>query len=373
LGEFQAAFMGIMVKLFLLVLRLSRSGRAVRETCAKQSQQSFAGGLNVTFESVGGVPSKIAESLMTTGVELRHLRYFSAVVEAGSFTAAAAQLHISQPPLSVAIAKLESLVGVALLVRTPRGIEPTSAGHYLLDASSRVLGDIDEIVSALSRFGAGTAGSLTMAAVPVLMWHRLPELLRKYAAEEPNVEIRLVDPPPWTAIDMLQKRTADLAAIMVADPQRFAKRHSSSLQIVDWGEIPLVAALPAEARDAPDPLPLSTFNDRVVLLPRRTAAVPSLPEAVEATFQRYGVVPASIRTVETIQTSLPLIEAGLALAILPDPDHASLTRFKLTVRRLEPEPKPMQALILARRDAAHNPTLVRFLEHISGKPANPVR
>ncbi|TFV95169.1 LysR family transcriptional regulator [Leifsonia flava] len=306
-------------------------------------------------------------------MELRHLRYFSAVVEAGSFTAAAARLHISQPPLSVAIAKLEEDVGVQLLVRTSRGVEPTSAGRYLLDASSRVLGEIDDIVSALGRFGAGTAGALTMAAVPALMWHRVPTLVRAYAAEVPEVEIRLVDPPPWTAIDMLQQRTADVAAIMVADPKRFARRHRGTLDIVEWGEIPLVGALPPDEHQAPDPLPLSTFEGRIVLLPRRTAAVPSLPEAVEAAFRRHGVAPASVRTVETIQTSVPLIEAGVACAILPDPDGASLSRFNLTVRRLEPQPTPLRALLLARAGVAHDSTVARLLERIASPPTDRVR
>ncbi|MCW4385675.1 LysR family transcriptional regulator [Salinibacterium sp. SYSU T00001] len=297
-------------------------------------------------------------------MELRHLRYFTTVVEAGSFTAAAARLHISQPPLSVAIANLESELGVTLLTRTSRGVEPTSAGRYLLDASSRVLGEIDDIVSALGRFGAGTSGSLTMAVVPTLAWHRLPTLIRASARDAPDVEIRFVDPPPWTAIDMLQHRSVDLAAIMVADATRFADRHRGSLDIIDWGPIPLVAALPPDVKDAADPLPLTAFEGEVVLLPRRTAAVPSLPEAVEATFEKHGVTPASIRTVETIQTCIPLIEAGVARAILPDPDSASLSRFDLTVRRLEPEPEPLRALVLARPDSSRNPTIARLLERL---------
>lgn len=319
-------------------------------------------------------------------MDLRQLRYFTAIVEAGSLTAAAAQLHISQPPLSVAMAKLETEVGVALLTRTSRGVEPTSAGRYLMDASSRVLGDVDDIVSALKRFGSGVAGSLTMAVVPVLMWHRLPQLLREYAAELPDVEMKLVDPPPWTAIDMLQQRTVDLAAIVVAEPQRFIRRHRENLDIIDWGEIPLVGAFPPDAfppdaspasafppvtsapdtPDTPDPLPLRTFDGRVVVLPRRTAAVPSLPEAVEDAFRRHGVAPASIRTVETIQASLPLIEAGLACAVLPDPDRRSLSRFDVTVRRLRPEPTPLRALVLTRADATNNAALSLLLERISG-------
>ncbi|HWJ84909.1 MAG TPA: LysR family transcriptional regulator [Cellulomonas sp.] len=307
-------------------------------------------------------------------MELRHLRYFTAVVEAGSITAAAAQLHISQPPLSVAIAQLEHDVGVALLVRTSRGVEPTSAGRYLLDASARVLGEVDDIVAALGRFGAGVAGALTIAAVPVLMWHRVPELVRAHAADAPELEIQLVDPPPWTAIDMLQQRTVDLAAIVVADPRRFVARHKGALDVTDWGAVPLVAALPPDEHDAPDPLPLRSFEGRVVLLPRRTAAVPSLPEAVEQTFRRHGVAPASVRTVDTIQSGLPLVEAGVARAILPDPDRASLTRFDVTVRRLDPEPRPLRALVLSRAGAAAaDPKVARVLERVTGsRPPHPV-
>ncbi|MFK3668974.1 LysR family transcriptional regulator [Leifsonia aquatica] len=302
-------------------------------------------------------------------MELRHLRYFSAVVEAGSLTAAAAELRMSQPPLSVAIAKLEADVGVPLLVRSPRGVEPTSAGRFLLDASSRILSEVDEVVAALGRFGTGVAGSLTFAAVPALMWHRLPQLLKAHLADAPEVEVRLVDPPPWTAIDMLQQRKVDLAAIMVADPRRFVRRYRGAVDVVDWGSVPLVAALPPGEEDAPDPLPLKAFDGSTLLLPRRTSAVPSLPEAVTEALRKHGVVPGATRTVETIQTSLPLIEAGAGWAILPDPDHASLARFDVVVRRIEPDPGSLRALVLARSGAAADPVVGRLLERISRWPS----
>jgi DNA-binding transcriptional LysR family regulator len=300
-------------------------------------------------------------------MELRQLRYFTAVVAAGSFTAAAAELHLSQPPLSVAISKLESELGVPLLVRTSRGVEPTSAGRFLLDAASRVLGDVDDVTAALRRFGAGAAGSLTLAAVPVLMWHRVPVLVREQGQKVPDLEIRLVDPPPWTAIEMLEQRKVDLAAVVVDDPRRFAARHGGALDILDWGPIPLVAVLPPEARDAPDPYPLREFDGESVLLPRRAPAVRSLPEAVEEAFRRHGVLPGSVRTVDTIQAGLPLIEAGVARAILPDPDRASLARFDVTVRALDPPPRPLRALVLSRPGGDADPGVARVLQHIAAR------
>jgi LysR family transcriptional regulator, benzoate and cis,cis-muconate-responsive activator of ben and cat genes len=298
-------------------------------------------------------------------VELRHLRYFGAVAEAGSLTAAAAQLRMTQPSLSVAIRQLEADAGVQLLVRTPRGVRPTSAGRSLLDASTRILGDVDDVLRELRRFGAGTAGSLTIAAVPVLMWHRIPRLLRAHAAEAPEVEVRLVDPPPWTALDLLQAGAVDIAAVMVADPARFAERHRGELDIVDWGDVPLVGVLPPEEADAPDPLPLRAFEGAELVLPRRTAGVPSLPEAVDAALAGAGVAPGGIRTVETIQTAVPLVEAGIARAIMPDPDRASFARFGVTVRRLQPEPRGLRALVAVRAGAAADATIARLLARVA--------
>ncbi|KAB1643949.1 LysR family transcriptional regulator [Gulosibacter chungangensis] len=308
-------------------------------------------------------------------MELRHLRYFTTVVESGSFTAAAAALHISQPPLSVAIAKLEAQAGVRLLERSHRGVEPTRAGRYLLDAASRVLGEVDEILETLGRFGSGMAGSIRLAAVPVLMWHRLPKLLRSFSTSAPDVEVSIVDPPPWTALEMLERGTVDLAAIMVAEPDRFMRRHENKYDILDWGEIPLVAALPKQLREGAvlpsisgvgesERLALSWFAGQPLLLPQRTAAVPSLPEAVEAALRHHGITPKSLRTAETIQTSLPLIEAGIAAAILPDPDRQSLHKYDVDIYELDPAPSPLQALVLARKDASDNSAVKRLIQEI---------
>lgn len=305
-------------------------------------------------------------------MELRNLRYFAEVVAAGSLTAAAAQLHMRQPSLSAAITKLERDVGVQLLVRSTRGAEPTSAGRYLLDAGTRLLGDVEEVERTLARYGSGLAGSLSLAAVPVLMWHRIPVLLRSYAQDAPDVEVRLVDPPPWNAIDMLHAGRADLAAIVVADLERFSSRHQEQFEILDWGEIPLMAVLPPGYDELPDPLPLTYLEGKQLLLPRKTAAVPSLPEVVEDALRENAIAVAEVRTVETIQSGIPLIEAGLAIGILPDPDLASLRRFNVTLRAITPAMNPLRAVVLVRREKRREVALSRLLNLITLVPENRV-
>ena len=73
------------------------------------------------------------------GLELRHLRYFVALADAGSFTHAAEQLFIAQPTLSQQIRRLEETIGTPLLYRRREGLRLTAAGSVLLEESRNVL------------------------------------------------------------------------------------------------------------------------------------------------------------------------------------------------------------------------------------------
>src|ERR1700760_282085 len=81
------------------------------------------------------------------GLELRHLRYFIAVADAGSFTHAAERLFIAQPTLSQQIQRLEQIVGTPLLHRRREGVRLTSPGTVLLEAARDVLSAVDHAAS----------------------------------------------------------------------------------------------------------------------------------------------------------------------------------------------------------------------------------
>src|SRR5438270_11822300 len=85
---------------------------------------------------------------MGVEMELRHLRYFIAVVEAGSLTVAARKLHTSQPSLSRQIRDLEDEVGAQLLTRSARGIQLTPAGRAFLDHARLVLSHVEAATGA---------------------------------------------------------------------------------------------------------------------------------------------------------------------------------------------------------------------------------
>ena len=120
--------------------------------------------------SCGGAPQ---------GVELRHLRYFVAVADAGTFTHAAEQMFVAQPTLSQQIRRLEELVGTPLLQRRREGVRLTTAGTVLLEESRAVLSLIDHGVSR-TRQAAGLSRPRLRFVVPPY----LPETLAVAAASQ---------------------------------------------------------------------------------------------------------------------------------------------------------------------------------------------
>jgi DNA-binding transcriptional LysR family regulator len=110
-------------------------------------------------------------------IELRHLRYFVALADAGSFTHAAQRIFIAQPTLSQQIRRLEEIVGTPLLQRRREGLRLTAAGHVLLDASRNVLALVDHEVSR-TRQAAGLGRQRLRMAIPP----HLPESMAVAAA-----------------------------------------------------------------------------------------------------------------------------------------------------------------------------------------------
>src|ERR671911_599985 len=113
-------------------------------------------------------------------MELRRLRYFVAVAEELIFNRAAQSLHISQPPLSNQIKRLEEELGVRLFDRSSRGVQMTDAGELLLEEARRIFVQVDQTVRTVEHGGPGEVAHLPLVLGPPATKGVPPPILRAF-------------------------------------------------------------------------------------------------------------------------------------------------------------------------------------------------
>jgi DNA-binding transcriptional LysR family regulator len=146
-------------------------------------------------------------------MELRHLRYFIAVADELSFTRAAALLRVAQSAVSAQIRLLEASVGVALLERTSRRVELTSAGRIFLQGAKRIVADLNEIKRQAQRIGQGESGHLAVGFIGAQSHEWMPRVLKRFRQKYPGVEVTLTEMVPSAQLEALATRRLDVGAI----------------------------------------------------------------------------------------------------------------------------------------------------------------
>lgn len=132
-------------------------------------------------------------SILNHAVELRHLLYFQALAEHGSFTRAAAVIGLRQPTLSQQILRMEKALGVPLFDRGRRRCRPTAAGEMLLPYVRRVLAEMENLRASLDDLSELKRGALTVAALPSTTHRLLPLALARFHKEHPGIRIRILE------------------------------------------------------------------------------------------------------------------------------------------------------------------------------------
>jgi DNA-binding transcriptional LysR family regulator len=145
------------------------------------------------------------------------LRAFLAIVDQGSFSEAAEQLHITQPAISKRLATLEAQLGAELVDRSQRQLKLTDAGARLLPHARRILDEIHNARIALSPNTREIAGELQIIASHHIGLHHLPSWLRRFKRDYPQVTFDLQFMESDAAYAQMRKRGAELAFVTLSD------------------------------------------------------------------------------------------------------------------------------------------------------------
>ena len=126
-------------------------------------------------------------------MELRHLRYFLAVAEELHFGRAAARLHISQPPLSQQIRRLEKELQAPLFQRTKRHVELTNAGRVFLGDARALIAQAEQAAGNAKRASRGEIGQVLVGCDLWADFLNGARIIRSFARRHPDVEVELRD------------------------------------------------------------------------------------------------------------------------------------------------------------------------------------
>ncbi|MFC7533076.1 LysR family transcriptional regulator [Actinoplanes sp. GCM10030250] len=254
-------------------------------------------------------------------VELRHLRSLVAVIDAGTFTDAAAELGVSQAAVSRTVAALESALGVRLLERTTRHLALTATGTQVLTAARRVLAEIAHLERLAEQ---SRSDELRIGYAWAALGKHTRRLQRTWAAARPGTPLVFMQAGTVTA--GLSEGTADVAVIRkpLTDP-RFA-----TALIGTEGRCAAVATDNPLARRR-----TLRFAD----LARYTVAIDSRTGTTTLDLWEPGAGPATVRATHGVDEWLTLIAAGQAVGITSEATANQNPRPGVAYRMLRHAPR----------------------------------
>lgn len=286
-------------------------------------------------------------------MDLRHLRSFVAVARERSFSRAAEILNIAQPPLSRQIQQLEGEFGVRLFDRSTRPTQLTEQGRLFLEQAVQVLERVDEMQSLMRRMRDAERNIFGIGFVASTLYGYLPEVIRSFRAERPDVDLTLLELFSLEQIAALKDRRIDVAfgRIPIDDPAITRQLLRNERMIV---------ALPSEhpLTERPGPLRVSDLAPfELILYPKSPR--PSYADQVLSVFRERDVRPASLHEVRELQTALGLVAAGVGLCLVPAAVER-LRRDNVVYRTLD-EVGAVSPIYMQSRRGGATPEVARLL------------
>lgn len=244
-------------------------------------------------------------------MELRHLRYFVAVVEEQSFTKAAEKLFIAQPPLSRQIQNLEQELGAPLFERGSRPLRPTVIGRFFYQQALKLLANAEEIKLITQRAGM-TERTIQVGYSTSLLCGLLPSILYLFRQQHPHLNVKLIELNGAEQTQALKEGRADACFGRVRISDQSVKR-------VMLREEKLMVAVHSSHPFANQrrPISLTELNDEQIFAFPSQAGL-GYASQVQSLFLEYGLEPKRFTVLDCLQQSLGMVAAGEGICIVPE-------------------------------------------------------
>jgi len=271
---------------------------------------------------------------------LEQVEGFIAVAQRGNLSRAAEALIVHQPTLTARLQSLEKELGEELFVRTPRGMRLSDAGRAFLPFAQRALHALHEGKRSVSDVRSAGAGRLVLGAAPAVSTYALPDLLERFTADHPRVEVAVRTGHSEDVLEMVLRDDVQLGmmrAIAHRDIETWPF-YEEDLVLVTARDHPLASRRSAKTADL--------TGEHIILFDRTS----SWYDMTQSLFLQAGVTPRGILELDNIEAAKHMVERRLGIAFLP---RAAVKREvasrSLRLVKLADAPRLSHTIVVARR------------------------
>ncbi|MFV2033553.1 MAG: LysR family transcriptional regulator [Halocynthiibacter sp.] len=289
-------------------------------------------------------------------VKLRQLRFFVAVYEERSFTAAARRVHATQSGLSMQIKDMEKRLGLELFDRTSTGVTPTSAGEKIYSRASRVLREVSAIESDVQTLSGQVSGKVSVGMMPTFARAVMAPVLDRFTKLYPHVAIAVTEAYSPVLGDEVANGNLDMA---VVPPGRIVPGLQTEHLDTD---VEVFVTAPGTRRKNLSGIDLSKCKPLKLVLPgpdnvRR--------EKIDTYLKTYGVPINAVMELDTMMATLDLVSKSDWTTILPGclclPD---IDRMKRKLHPITRPPLTVDYALISSATQAKSPAAQLFADEM---------
>ncbi len=289
-------------------------------------------------------------------MKLSNLKALVAAIDKGSLRAAARQLGVSQPALTKALRDLELELEAPLLVRSSVGVIPTAQGKVLHAHALTIMRELSAATDEVKQLSGSMTGQLAIGAVPLAVLLLMPETLRTFTVEFPNIELRLTEELYMAQLQRL--RTGDVDIAVGGIPDSLSTGEFVVEELMDTTMVPVVAKNSQRAR-AQSLSELQNARWVYTGITQAEGYANTLFEAHQLTSPNVGAV------VNSTLALLSLVTSGDYVGLMPEQIASSpLARDFLEVVQIRERGLPLKIAAMIRKDKAVAPAVRHFLAHL---------
>lgn len=245
-------------------------------------------------------------------MDIKRLKYFLAVVDAGSITAAARRIPVAQPALTRQIRLLEERVGARLFERDRKGVSLTRAGQFLYDNGRRLVADLDSVAKKTRAISDGFSDSLSIGLTTIHPYiPRISSLISRFRAQHPGIRLTLESMLSGPQTNAILDGGIDAGILFT---EREDDPRLAYLPIARY-RMAVIVSRCHPVTEAP-PTSLRAFADAPFIRFSRDST-PGSYDRVDRCFRQAGIVPNTVQECHDDITIRSLVATGMGYAIMP--------------------------------------------------------